>query len=74
MPKSGKKVLRFDNTTSFIENIIYFFKKKKKKVNYVNLNALLEGKTVKITVSGPRDLQYLACDALKELADKFLYE
>ena len=50
MPKSGKKVLRFDNTTSDLDNIIEFFEMIQKKVNYVNLNALLEGKTVKITV------------------------
>ena len=42
-------------------------------MNYVNLNVSVDGcKSVKVTISGPRDLQYLAVDRLRELANQYL--
>jgi len=73
MPKVGKKVLHFYNTSGKLENIIDFLENIQKKVNYIDLTATVEGcKTIKITIFGPRDLQYLACDRLRELAEKLL--
>ena len=73
MVKSGKKIVHFYNSSGSLENIVSFLENVQKKINYINLNVSVEGiKTVKITLSGPRDLQYLAVDRLKELANRFL--
>ena len=73
MPRSGKKVIHFYNNSGKLENIIKFLENIQKKIDYVNLNVSVNGvKSIKITVYGSRDLQYLACDRLRELAEKFL--
>ncbi|MHA1297588.1 MAG: hypothetical protein ACTSPH_13410 [Promethearchaeota archaeon] len=41
-------------------------------MNYINLNCTVEGKSIKISIFGSRDLQYLAIEKLRELADQFL--
>ena len=73
MPKSGKKVIHFYNNSGKLENLIKFLESVQKKIDYVNLNVSVNGcKSIKITLYGSRDLQYLACDRLKELAERFL--
>jgi hypothetical protein len=73
MRKFGKKILHFYNPSGNLENIINFLENIQKKVNYIDLSVIVEGrKTIKITIFGPRDMQYLACDRLKELAERFL--
>jgi len=68
----GRKVLHFYNSSGDVNKIILFFEDLQKKVNYLNINALVEGKDIKITLFGPRDLQSLASERLKELANKYL--
>ena len=73
MPKSGKKVIHFYNNSGKLENLIKFLESIQKKIDYVNLNVSVDGsKSIKITLYGSRDLKYLACDRLKELAERFL--
>jgi hypothetical protein len=73
LPKSGKKVIHFYNSSGKLENLIKFLESIQKKIDYVNLNVSVNGcKSIKITLYGSRDLQYLACDRLKELAERFL--
>jgi hypothetical protein len=55
-----------------VNKIILFFEDLQKKVNYLNLNASVEGKDIKITLFGPRDLQSLASERLREIANKYL--
>jgi hypothetical protein len=68
----GKKILHFYNTTGDLNKIILFLEEVQKKVNYLSLNASVDGKDIKITLFGPRDLQSLASERLRELADKHL--
>ncbi len=73
MPKSGKKVIHFYNNSGKLENIIKFLENIQKKIDYVNLNVSVDGcRSIKITLYGSRDLQYLASDRLRELAERFL--
>lgn len=72
MKKGGKRVIHFYNNSGSIDNIIKFLENIQKKVNYVNLNACIEGKVVKITLFGSRDLQHLAIERLKDLANRYL--
>ena len=73
MPKSGKKIIHFYNNSGKLENIIEFLENIQKKIDYINLNVSVSGtKSIKITIYGSRDLQYLACDRLRELAERFL--
>ena len=72
MAKTRKKTLHFYNHTGQLDNVVQFLESIQKKVNYINLNVSVTGKTVKISMFGPRDLQYLATDSLRELAEKFL--
>jgi hypothetical protein len=73
MKKSkGRKVLHFYNSSGDVNKIILFFEDLQKKVNYLNLNASVEGKDIKITLFGPRDLQSLASERLREIANKYL--
>ncbi len=73
MPKSGKKVIHFYNNSGKLENIIEFLENIQKKIDYINLNVSVSGtKSIKIILYGSRDLQYLACDRLRELAERFL--
>jgi hypothetical protein len=68
----AKKTLHFFNTSGDLENIIQFLENVQKKVNYINLNATVEGKDVKIVLSGPRDVQILATERIKALAEEYL--
>jgi len=69
----GKKTLHFFNYSGKLDNIVQFLEMVQKKVNYINLNATVEGiKEIKITISGPRDLQHLATTRLRHLAEKYL--
>ncbi|MBY8991754.1 MAG: hypothetical protein KGD58_13480 [Candidatus Lokiarchaeota archaeon] len=72
MKKVGKKVIHFYNNSDSLENVIKFLESIQKKINYLNLNINVEGKSIKITLFGSRDLQYLATERLKDLANQFL--
>jgi hypothetical protein len=72
MRKGGKKVIHFYNNSGSLESIIKFLEEIQKKVNYLDLNISVEGKSIKITLFGSRDLQYLATERLKDLADQYL--
>ncbi|MBN1800092.1 MAG: hypothetical protein JW891_01215 [Candidatus Lokiarchaeota archaeon] len=67
-----KMIVRFQNTNDSLEDTIKFLEDVKKKINYINLTVIIEGKEVKITLHGTRDLQYLARERLEELAEKYL--
>ena len=72
MAKTGKKVIHFYNPSGSLDRIVSFLEEIQKKVNYLNLSVDVDGcKTVKITLTGPRDLQYLATDRLRDLANKY---
>jgi hypothetical protein len=68
----GKKVINFHNSSGDVNNIIKFLEEVQKKINYLNLNCKVDGKVIKITLFGPRDLQYLASERLRELANQYL--
>jgi hypothetical protein len=70
--KGGRKVIHFYNSSDNIQNIIQFLEEIQKKINYLSLNCSIEGRSVKITIFGPRDLQYLATERLRELANRYL--
>lgn len=70
--KGGRKVIYFYNSSGNIENLIQFLENIQKKINYLNLNCTVEGKNIKITLFGPRDLQHLAQERLRSLADRYL--
>ncbi len=72
LKKVGKKVIHFYNSSGSLDNIIKFLENVQKKVNYLNLNASVEGKSIKITLFGSRDLQNLATERLKDLANQYL--
>ena len=73
LTRSGKKVIRFYNNSGSLENIVQFLENVQKKVNYINLSVSVDGcKIVKIILHGSKDLQYLASDKLRDLADQFL--
>ena len=72
MRKTGKKVIHFYNNSGSLENIIAFLENVQKKVNYLNLNVSVEGKTIKVTLFGSKDLQHLATERLKDLANRYL--
>ena len=72
LKKVGKKVIHFYNNSDSLENVIKFLESVQKKINYLNLNINVEGKSIKITLFGSRDLQYLATERLKDLANQFL--
>ena len=72
MRKLGKKVIHFYNNSGSLENVIKFLENVQKKVNYLNLNVSVEGKSIKITLFGARDLQHLATERLKDLANQYL--
>jgi hypothetical protein len=72
LKKPGKKVLVFYNNSGSMENTIKFLENVQKKINYLNLNVTVEGQTIKVMLFGTRDLQYLACERLKELASRYL--
>ncbi|MFX1310044.1 MAG: hypothetical protein ACFE9M_08665 [Promethearchaeota archaeon] len=72
MKKLGKKVIHFYNNSGSLDNVIKFLENVQKKVNYLNLNVSVEGKNIKITLFGSRDLQHLATERLKDLANRYL--
>lgn len=72
MRKTGKKVIHFNNNSGNLNNVIRFLEDVQKKINYLNLNVSVEGKSIKITLFGSRDLQYLATERLKDLANRYL--
>ena len=72
MRKTGKKVIHFNNNSGNLDNVIRFLEDVQKKINYLNLNVSVEGKSIKITLFGSRDLQYLATERLKDLAHRYL--
>jgi hypothetical protein len=72
LKKVGKKVIHFYNSSGSLDNTIKFLENVQKKVNYLNLNASVDGKSIKITLFGSRDLQNLATERLKDLANQFL--
>ncbi|UCD00908.1 MAG: hypothetical protein JSV23_08470 [Promethearchaeota archaeon] len=72
MRKVGKKVIHFYNNSGSLDNIIKFLENIQKKVNYLNLNVSVEGNSIKVTLFGSRDLQQLATERLKDLANRYL--
>jgi hypothetical protein len=72
LPRKGKKILHFTNNSGNLNKLIVFLENIQKKVNYINLNVSCEGKSIKITLYGSKDLQYLACERIKDLAELYL--
>ncbi|MFW9865219.1 MAG: hypothetical protein ACFFEN_03900 [Candidatus Thorarchaeota archaeon] len=72
MRKGGKKVIHFYNNSGSLENIVKFLENIQKKINYLNLNVNVEGKDIKVTLFGSRDLQNLATERLRALAEEYL--
>jgi len=70
--KVAKKVIHFYNNSGSLENVVQFLENIQKKVNYLNLNVSVEGKNIKVTLFGSRDLQQLASERLKDLANQYL--
>ncbi len=68
----GKKIIHFYNTTGSLDNVIEFLENIKKKITYLNLSVSVDGKNVKISLFGSRDLQNLATERIKELANRYL--
>lgn len=67
-----KKTIWFQNNSGKLDNVIEFLEQVKTKVNYINLNCTVEGRDIEISLSGPQDLQHLAIERLKILAEKHL--
>jgi len=67
-----KKTIWFQNNSGKLDNVVEFLEQVKKKVNYINLNCTVEGRDIEISLSGPQDLQHLAIERLKILAEKHL--
>ncbi len=72
MRKIGKKVIHFYNNSGSLDNAIAFLENIQKKITYLNLNVSVEGKNIKITLFGSRDLQNLAVERLKDLENQCL--
>ena len=70
--RGGRKVINFYNSTGELANVVKFLEEVQKKITYLNLNCKVDGNTIKITIFGPRDLQYLASERLRELANQYL--
>jgi len=70
--RGGKKVINFYNSSGELANLVKFLEEVQKKITYLNLNCKVDGKVIKITLFGPRDLQYLASERLRELANQYL--
>ncbi|TFF98150.1 MAG: hypothetical protein EU541_07215 [Promethearchaeota archaeon] len=68
----GKKTIYFENKTGKLDGVIRFLEDIKDKVGYINLNCTVEGKEIEVNLSGPDDLQALAIERLKALAEKHL--
>ncbi|MBY8984594.1 MAG: hypothetical protein KGD65_05995 [Candidatus Lokiarchaeota archaeon] len=72
MRKLGKRVIHFYNDSGSLNNAVAFLESIQKKINYLNLTVSVEGKNIKITLFGSRDLQNLAVERLKDLANQYL--
>ena len=72
MRKTGKKIIHFYNNSGSLENVVAFLENIQKKVNYLNMNVSVEGKNIKVTLFGSKDLQNLAIERLKDLANQYL--
>ncbi|MFW9948956.1 MAG: hypothetical protein ACFFKA_02370 [Candidatus Thorarchaeota archaeon] len=70
--RGGRKVFHFYNTSGQLKNVVNFLEEVQKKINYINLNCSVDGNFVKVTIFGPRDLQSLASQRLRELANRYL--
>ena len=70
--KTGKKIIHFYNNSGNLDNVIQFLEDVQKKINYLSLNVSVEGNTIKIILFGSRDLQHLATERLKDLANRYL--
>ena len=70
--KGGKRIIHFYNQNGDTSSVVQFLEEMQKKVNYLSLNCTVEGKNIKITIFGPKDMQLLAIERLKELAERFL--
>lgn len=70
----GKKVLHFFNYTGKLDNAVKFLEGIQKKINYINVNATVESREIKVTLSGPKDLQILASKRLQHLSEEYLEE
>ena len=70
--KVGKRIVHFYNNSGSLDNAIIFLENIQKKINYLNLSVNVEGKSIKITLFGSRDLQNLAVERLKDLANQYL--
>ncbi|MFW9821705.1 MAG: hypothetical protein ACFFE4_02140 [Candidatus Thorarchaeota archaeon] len=68
----GKRIVHFYNNSGSLDNAIAFLESIQKKINYLNLNVCIEGKSIKVTLFGSRDLQNLAVERLKDLANQYL--
>ena len=65
-------MLHFYNNSGKLENLIKFLESIQKKIDYLTLSVSYNGKSIKVTLHGPRDLQYLACERLRDLAEIYL--
>ncbi|MHA2472528.1 MAG: hypothetical protein ACXAES_04770 [Promethearchaeota archaeon] len=72
MRKVGKKVIHFYNNSGSLDNLVKFLENIQKKINYLSFNVSVEGKSIKITLFGSRDMQNLATERLKDLANQYL--
>jgi len=70
--KVAKKIIHFYNDSGSLDNVVKFLENIQKKVNYLNLNVSVEGKSIKVTLFGSKDLQQLASERLKDLANQYL--
>jgi hypothetical protein len=66
--RGGRKEFHFYNESGELENIIKFLEDVQKKVSFINLTCTVDGNFIKITIFGPRDIQSLATERLKDLA------
>ena len=64
-------IVRFYNNSGEFQNTVKFLENIQKKVNFINLTAEVEGKTIKISLYGTKDLQHLAREKLYDLAHQF---
>ena len=60
--KVGKKVIHFYNNSGSLDNLVKFLENIQKKINYLSFNISVEGKSIKITLFGSRDMQNLATE------------
>ncbi|MHA2185717.1 MAG: hypothetical protein ACXAAI_12025 [Promethearchaeota archaeon] len=72
MRKVGKKIIHFYNNSGSLDNLVKFLENIQKKINYLSFNVSVEGKSIKITLFGSRDMQNLATERLKDLANQYL--